>query len=174
MKVLYSSKTIQQEKKHVRTGRIAASILAVTGLAICISFCFGVRTANADSRRLIVIAVSTLTGWGIILLVRGWILPETREYQHEEGLLNGIWDCSANRFFPESPEIHEGEILSIGEAFQIPKSISFCSVSLREPTGEIHLRLNARNRQDFPSAGAVIRVKSIRKYITEYEVTHHV
>lgn len=170
MKTLYSSETIQQEKQHARIGRIAASFLAIAGLTACIFFCFGVRTANADSRRLIVISVSTLTGWGVIFLIRGLILPETREFQHEEGLLTGIWDCSANRFFPESTEIHEGEILSIGEAFQIPKSISFCSVILREGTEETQLRLNTRNRHGFPCVGTSIRVKSIRKYITEYEV----
>ena len=110
----------------------------------------------------------------MILLIRGLILPETREFQHEEGLLNGIWDFSANRFFPESPEIHEGMILSVGEAFRIPKSISFCPVSLQEGAEVTQLRLNARNRQDFPSVGTVIRVKSIRKYITEYEVMNDV
>lgn len=173
MKKLYSMETIRLEKQHARNGLILAAVLGLVSLAACVALCFGIRTANAETRRTAVITVSTLGGWAVILLTKGRILPELREYRHEEGILLGIRDDSTGRFLQETPENHAGEILAVGEIFRIPKSISFFPVTLREGEEEIRLRLNARNRADFPPAGAHVLVTSVRQYITEYEVTDH-
>ncbi len=173
MKTLYSSETIRQEKQNARKGTLLAAVLGGAALMICIVLCFGIRTANAETRRLTVIAVSTLGGWSVILLTEGLILPETREFRHEEGILLGVQDAATGGFVREDPETHFGEILSVDGVFRIPKSISFFPVTLREGEETIPLRLNARNRKDFPPAGTRIRAVSVRGYITEYEVTEH-
>jgi len=174
MHILYSSETVQQEKRHARIGIRFAAAVGCAALLCCIALCIGVRTANAPGRRLAAIAVSTLAGWAVILLFRGLILPEKRESLHEEGILQGIWDAAAKRYYPEPAETHTGELLSVGEAFRIPRSISFCPVELRTEAGEtVSLRLNARALRQFPPPGTVIHVRAIRKYITEYEVGSH-
>lgn len=174
MTTLYSPETIRREKHRARCGFLAALILGLSALILCIALCFGIRTANAASRRNAVILISTLSGWCVILLVRGLILPEIREYRHEEGILYGVWDAAESRSVAEPPEIHEGVLLSFGDIFRIPKSISFFPVVLRvETEEEIQLRLNARCKAQFPPVGTKVRVKTIRRYITEFEVTEH-
>ena len=76
MTTLYSPETIRREKHRARCGFLAALILGLSALILCIALCFGIRTANAASRRNAVILISTLSGWCVILLVRGLILPE--------------------------------------------------------------------------------------------------
>ena len=173
MRKLYSMETIRLEKQHARNGLLLAAVLGLVSLAVCVALCFGVRTANAQTRRIAVISVSTLGGWAVILLTKGRILPELRESRHEDGILLGVRDSSTGRFLRETPENHAGEILAVGEVFRIPKSISFFPVTLREGEEEVLLRLNARNRADFPPVGSHLLATSVRQYITEYEVTDH-
>ncbi len=175
MKTLYSSNTIRTEKQRIRTGLLLAAVLGCTALVVCIALCFGIRTANAAPRQITVIAVSTLGGWSIILLTEGLILPEVRELRHEEGILYGIPDtAAAGRLVLEDPVVCEGEILSIGEVFRIPKSISFFPVVLRQEGENLQLKLNARHRKGFPSEGTRVRMITVRNYITEYEEPEHV
>ncbi len=186
MKELYTREGIEARKKRTVNVRRLAVAVGLLGLAGCILLCFGVRTANAQERQLLVIALAVLTGWAVILLTTCCILPNLREVQHEEGVLK------------EKPETCEGEIVSVGHPFQIPKSIAFCSVTLRGKTedtadrkdarteadnpfiraeeqrekegiSELPLRINARYRRELPGKGTRIRVVTHRQYITAWQ-----
>ncbi len=187
-KELYTPEKIEARKKRTVKARYLTAVVGLLGLGACIALCFGVRTANAQERLILVTSLAAVAGWTVILLTERCILPNTREIQHEEGILR------------EKPEFCEGEISSVGAPFHIPKSIAFCSVTMlgrmetgtgqdtphpeennpfiraaeeqREKDGgsNITLRVNARYRREIPGRGIRVRVETRRQYITAIRI----
>ena len=157
MKNLYTQEGVQQLHSRAEKALRAAVILGAVCLAGCIALCFGIRTRNAETRQLLVIALSTAGSWGAVCLWAGIRIPALREASHEEGVLK------------EAAEAHTGEILQVGEAYAIPKSIAFRTVTLREGEEEVPLKLNDRAARGFPAPGRLIRTETRRGYITAWE-----
>ena len=157
MKNLYTREGIEQLRRRAGKALLAAAVLGATALAGCAGLCFDIRTRNADARRAMVIALSTLGSWGAVCLWAGIRTPALREAEHEEGVLK------------EPPETHAGEILGVGNAFAIPKSIAFRTVTIREGEEDVSLKLNDPAARDCPAAGRRIRAEARRGYITAWE-----
>ena len=161
MKKLYSPENIHLLRNRARKATIAAAVVLALVLIGCMALCFGIRTRNADTRRLIAIVLSALGGWIIIGLMEGVRVPCLREASHEEGVLSHV------------PESHQGVILSLEKAVAIPQSIVFLPVSLLEGDQKISLKLNTRHQKVFPSPGQFVTVETRRGYITAWEGETH-
>lgn len=157
MKRFYTPQGAERKKSGSRAAGFAAVGLCAAALALCVFLCFGVRTANSTPRRIAVILISSLAGFGAIALAELIHLPEKREASHEEGVLR------------ESAEIHSGEIQSAGAEVRIPKSISFFPVMLREGEKTLSLRMNSRYRSFLPPEGSSVSVETARGYIIGIE-----
>lgn len=157
MKAYYSPEGISKLKDGARKAKIGSWAALAGALLGCIALCTGIRTVNAESRKLLAIVLSSLGGCCAIVLWEAVCLPRLREAAHEAGVLK------------EPAEIHQGQVLSVGEKHPIPKSIAFLPVTLQEEGRETGLKVNARFRGELPGIGQEIRAESRRGYLTAWE-----
>ena len=156
---LYTEARLEARKRKIRRWTALAGTAAALALAAFICLCAGVRTANAEFRRVAGWIAVTLGGWTVILAAELRIIPDRRGLSHERGILEG-----------QTPEILIGEIESTGSAFSIPNSVTFYPVTLRAGEEKHSLKLIARGQKAFPPPGTRVRVETVRDYITAYEV----
>ncbi len=160
MNRLYTEQAAQQWKQ--RAARLMAAVLltAAAGLAACIFLCTRVTTGSAQPLLFAVIALSTLTGWAVILLVRLGFLTAKAEAEHIAGVLagesetaQGIWTLSRQRWI-------------------IPHSVTFCKATLRDGDVSRVYNVDVRLASVLPEDGTPVRVTAVRRFITAWEVQH--
>ena len=156
--VLYMPEDRQALRAKGRRFRLAAIIVGILTLIVCVRLCFGITTRDAALRLALVIACSTLGSFVAVCLLEWGMLPARREASHAEGILQ------------EAEEPVSGRIQALAPAFSIPKSITFHTVSLETEHGPRQLKLNARFRRDFPAPGKYVRLAVRRGYIAAWEV----
>lgn len=157
MERIYTPERIETLRKKAGKAAWTAAVLAGTALLACIALCIGIRTANADLRRILVILISACGSAAAVFLLERIRLPALREAAHEEGVLK------------ETPEVYQGIIMDRGTAFSIPKSITFLPVKIQEEGKEIALKLNAEWADRFPLVGSALQAEARRGYIVAWE-----
>ncbi len=149
----------KQKRRAAWSGAAAWSVLAL-GWAACAALCFFVRTANARRMLFVIIGLATVSGWIFILLRQMVYLPAQAEQRHMASILS------------ETAEEHAGTLRLSPGAFQIPKGIAVRKASLSEDGRTITLNIDARLNKRLPPDGTAVRVLTVRKYITAFEVLH--
>ena len=162
MEDLYTAEEAAAIREKARRYAIAMAVAAGIALAACVCLCFFVTTANAGALQTAAIAVSTLAGWAVIILWAAWYVPAKADSSHMEGILA----CT------ESEEYAGCLRIEIG-VWHIPKSIWIRKVTLTGTDGEKHaLSILASKAGCLPEDGTGVRVRTVRKYITAWEVPH--
>ena len=157
---LYSTQAMEGMKRKSRLGAAAALLLMGAALALCVFFCARVKTGNEYRLFSCTVGVFTVAGWGAIFLLRCVILPAHAEYRHMQGILKG------------ETEEYSGVLSLSGAAFAIPRSITVKKVKLTQDGQELSLHVDASLARRLPPSGSRVRLKTVRKYITAYEVCH--
>lgn len=158
MKSLYTAEEAQRWKRRSSFAIAASAGVAALALAICIVLCTQVSTANAQTLLLCVIALSTIAGWTGILLFFFVHAPAKAHAEHIRGMLS------------EEPELHEGILTLHRDSFCIPNSITVRRATLLTDDGSLSLNVSAGLAKNLPGGGARLRVGTVRRFITAYEV----
>lgn len=157
MKRLYTPEEAQRWKQRTLHRLILAIAVFVTAITVCIILCGQVNTANAQTLLLIIIALSALSGWASMLLFYFSYAPAKAQAIHMQGILAGEAECA------------EGILTLHKDSFRIPKSITVRKATLQTAEGPLSLSVSAALARQLP-AGVPLRVETVRRFITAYEV----
>ncbi len=145
-------------KRAAHRYKACAAGTLIVGLAVCVILCLNLNTGNAARTQTAVTVLSVLAGWAAIAL---WMLgfrPAWAEHTHIEGILKG------------ESEVHEGILTVSQTVFRIPKSVVVKKVILEEKDGTLPLNVTARFASRLPSSPAFVRVETVRRFITAFEI----
>ena len=158
MTELYTPRAADKWQKKAK-GLLTAVFLTIgLSLAACILLCRLVNTANAETIYGVVVGISTLAGWTVMLLISLAYLPARAEAAHIRGVMQG-----------EAEEL-TGCLRVDRQKWVIPGSVSFYKATLTQGEESRTLNLNAALATSFPPQGAKVRLRTVRKFITAYEV----
>ena len=158
---LYTQEEAAAVRARAKRLKTWMMILALTGLAVCVTLCCLVNTANETAVRIAVTAVSAVFGWAVILVWALGYAPARADYTHMEGVLGGERETFAGKL-----SLEEG-------AWHIPKSIWIRKVNLTDAEGNVQrLSVLAAKAGALPPEGTEVRVETVRKYILTAEVLH--
>lgn len=158
MTILYTTEELERQKRRAAwSGAAAWSVLAL-GWAACAALCFFVRTGNAQRMLFWMIGLATASGWFFILLRQMVYAPAHAEVNHMAGILK------------EETEAYEGVLRLSPSVFQIPRSIAVRKVTLTSGEEMVTLNIDANLTKRLPPDGTAVRVLTVRKYITAFEV----
>ena len=158
MILLYSHAQARRMGRRAAFSLSFACAVLLGALIACIALCAKVTTGNAEKMLYKVICLFTLAGWAAILSFRLVYRPSAAGYRHMKRILSG-----------EEEEL-EGRLSMTGAAFQIPKGILACKVSLEKEEETRTLNLDARLKKQMPPDGTRVRVRTAHKFITGFEV----
>jgi len=158
MKRLYTPETARHWKRR-STFTLAFSLgLVALALIVCVCLCAQVSTANAQTLLITCIILFTLAGWACILLLYFAYVPARAQATHIAGM------------FSAEVETFEGVLTIHKEGFHIPKSVTVRKATLLTAEGPLSLNISAGLAHQLPANGSSVRVSTVRRYITGYEV----
>ena len=161
MTVLYTAEEMERQKRRAKWSGAAAWTALALGWLACAVLCFFVRTGNAKDMLLLIIGLATVSGWVFILLRQMVYVPAHAEAHHMAGILAD-----------ENKEEFEGVLRLSPGGFQIPKSIIVKKAYIQQGEESVTLNVDASLARRLPPEGALVRVETVRKYITAFEVRH--
>ena len=156
----YSKEEMERHRRRAAWSGAAAWGALALGWLACGVLCFFVNTANAGRMLFGVIGMATVSGWVFILLRQMVYLPAHAEANHIAGIIT------------EESTDYEGVLRLSPGAFQIPKSILVRRATLTNDEESVTLSIDAAFARRLPPDGSFLRVQTVRKYITGYEVLH--
>ena len=156
----YSKEEMERHHRRAAWSGAAAWAALALGWLACGVLCFFVNTANARRMLFGVIGLATVSGWVFILLRQMVYLPAHAEANHIAGIIT------------EESTDYEGVLRLSPGAFQIPKSILVRRATLTNGEESVTLSIDAALARRLPPDGSLVRVQTVRKYITGYEVLH--
>ena len=156
----YSKEEMERHHRRAAWSGAAAWAALALGWLACGVLCFFVNTANARRMLFGVIGLATVSGWVFILLRQMVYLPAHAEANHIAGII------------AEETTEYEGVLRLSPGAFQIPKSILVRRATLTNGEESVTLSIDAALARRLPPEGSLLRVQTVRKYITGYEVLH--
>lgn len=157
MNRLYTPQAAQHWQHRAKTSLWLSLGLMAAALAVCILLCTRLTTANTQTLLLTDIILFTLAGWICMLVLYFVYAPAKAQATHMAGMLTA------------EPEIYEGVLTLHRESFHIPKSITVRKASLHTGEDALTLNVSASLSRQLPQ-GKRLRVWTVRKYITAYEV----
>lgn len=155
---LYTPESARHWKRRAALLLGLAIGLVVLALVVNIVLCTRVNTANAQTLQVTCIALFTLAGWACILLLYFAYAPAKAQAVHIGGM------------FSAENETYEGVLTIHKESFHIPKSVTVRKATLETAEGAVALSVSAGLVHQLPKNGTAVRVTTVRKYITGYEV----
>ena len=90
---LYSEACLSKLRRKNQIRKRVLIALSLAGLAACAALCFGVNTANAESRKRLVTGLSILIGWVVIYAYIFGYRAAKREIAHGENLAGEPREC---------------------------------------------------------------------------------
>lgn len=156
----YSREEMERHRRRAAWSGAAAWGALALGWLACAALCFFVNTANARRMLFGVIGLATVSGWVFILLRQMVYLPAHAEASHMAGIIT------------EEAAEYEGVLRLSPGAFQIPRSIAVRRATLTNGEESVTLSIDAALARRLPPDGSLLRVQTVRKYITGYEVLH--
>ena len=146
---------------NTRNKRLTAvfRILVILTLITFIVLCLLVRTENANTLHLVLMAVTAVMGWICIAVYQLGIKEARTQAAHLDMLLKGEKD------------FREGRITLTRESLRIPKSIRIRKVLLETGEGEpARLNLDERWVNRMPRDGSLVRLAVTHSYIAGVEI----
>lgn len=158
MKSLYSTTVCAYWAARAKRCLLLCALSLLTGLAICLYLCTRVTTGNASALLVWTIGIFTLAGWIGLWALWFSYLPARAQVSHIQGILEG------------DAQEHQGAIHVLGEKVHIPRSIAICKVALKDGGETQTFHVNAQFVSQLPENGTLVKVQTVRKFITAYEV----
>lgn len=155
---LYTLEAAQQWKRRAWLTFALALGLVALALVVNIVLCTMVNTGNAVALQTACIALFTLAGWACILLLYFVYAPAKAQAVHMAGM------------FSAPGESYEGVLTVHRDSFHIPRSVTVRKATLETAQGPVSLSVSAGLVHKLPKNGSALRVTTVRKYITGYEV----
>ena len=158
MERFLNEEAIQRSKNRARCALRIFFALAAFMLILFTVLCLMTRTGNA--RRMLYLAMACMipAGWCLIALWLFAVKPARAEEQHLTGL------AAAEK------DIREGRVFLDTDSFRIPKSVRVRKARLDTGTETLSLNLNDQLTGRMPPDGSLVRVETVRKFITGMEV----
>ena len=156
----YSKEEMERHRRRAAWSGAAAWGALALGWLTCAALCFFVNTANARRMLFGVIGLATVSGWVFILLRQMVYLPAHAEANHIAGII------------AEETTEYEGVLRLSPGAFQIPRSIAVRRATLTNGEESVTLSIDAALARRLPPDGSLVRVQTVRQYITGYEVLY--
>lgn len=155
---LYGDDDLARLRREIGRARAICGVLAVAGLAVCLTMIALTGTANAARMELAVIAVSTVVGWLVIYGALFAIGTRRRELRHATMLREG-----------ERQEAR-GAVTVTDERVTIRKSVTVRKVEVRGEQGTQTLRV-CESRAEALTSPDIAAVYAVHGYVAAYEVS---
>ena len=145
------------KRRSIFTLCLSLGLVAAATL-VNILLCGMVHSGNAAQLQAVCIALFALCGWACILLLYFVYAPAKAQAVHIAGM------------FSAPTETYEGVLTIHKESFHIPHSVTVRKATLETADGPLALSISAGMVPRLPRDAARLRVTTVRKYITGYEV----
>ena len=155
---LYTPESARRWKRRAALLMSLALGLVALALVINIILCTKITTANAQTLQGVCIGLFTLAGWSCILLLYFAYTPAKAQAVHMAGM------------FSAPSETFEGTLTIHKDSFRIPRSVTVRKATLETADGPLSLSVCAALVPRLPGNGTRVRLTTVRKYITGYEV----
>ncbi len=161
MNAWYSPERAQALGRRARLCKWLMIFLALGTLAGCVFFLTRVTTGNAQRLLAATVILSTLGGWAVLLLHAFVLRPLRAQAGHVRSLLGG-----------EGGQ-YTGRLTVSRDGFRIPGSIVVRKARLETEGETLTFDLNAAWVRSLPPEGTLVRVRTVRRFITAVEVLSH-
>ena len=161
MNTWYSQTQAEALFRRARLCRWFMILLGAGALAGCIFLCTPVTTGNAARMLAAVVTLSTLAGWTVLLLNVFLHRPLKAQAGHIRSVAGG-----------ESVQ-YTGRLTVGRDGFRIPGSIVVRKAQLQTERETLTFDVNAAWVNRLPPAGTLVRVSTVRRFITAVEVIDH-
>ena len=158
MESFCSGQDLSAQRNLARRFALLFYSLCLLALAAFITLCLVTRTANAALTFRAALVSSVLLGWAGIAVYVCLLSPARARLSHLEGLAG------------KPSALREGRFFLAAGSFRIPKSVSVCSVRLESGEETFSLNLDEAWIPRAPANGSLVRVQTVRKFITGIEV----
>lgn len=158
MESFCTEKDVAAQRKLTRRYAYLFYGLCLFTLAIFVFLCIITDTANAARTLRMALISSVLWGWICIALYVCLLSPARANLSHLEGLLD------------QEPSVREGRFFLTADSFQIPKSVRVRRARLEDGDEFLPLNLDEAWVSRAPANGSLVRVQTVRKFITGIEV----
>ena len=158
MKPFCTEKDLAAQQARFRRYAILFGGLCLFSLALFAALCLLTRTANAAVTLRIAIIGMTLLGCTCIAVYVCLLTPARLKLTHLKGLLS------------QEPAVREGRFFLTADSFQIPKSVQARRARLDTDGETLPLNLDEAWASRVPENGSLVRVQTVRKFITGMEV----
>jgi len=158
MELLCTENDLSSQQRRTRRCAFLFYGLCLFTLIFFVVLCLLVNTANAARMLRLALIGMVLLGW-LCIAVRVCLLsPARAKRSHLEGLLS------------QAPSLREGRFFLTADSFQIPKSVLVRRVRLEGAEETVSLNLDEAWTSRAPENGSLVRVQTVRKFITGIEV----
>ena len=132
--------------------------LCLFTLILFVVLCLMTDTASAARMLRLALVAMVLLGWVCITVRVCLFSPARAKLAHLEGLLDQV------------PSLREGRFFLTADSFQIPKSVLVRRVRLESAEETLSLNLDEAWTSRVPESRSLVRVQTVRKFITGIEV----
>lgn len=160
MTELYSVSTIDFLKRKNKVLLWVAGAIFALSTAACILMIVFTRTGNAAAMQKSCVITACCANSTVLYLVLEKILPNRREYRHEEGMLK------------VKRETVTGRVTISDDVTEIPDSIGIVNVKVETGNGPQRYFLNRSKTKELKSAGEELTLQTAHGYVVAYEVAH--
>jgi hypothetical protein len=158
MESFCTDKDLIAQRKRVRFYSFLFAGLCAVALAFFVTLCLITRTGNAAATLRAAIVGMILLGFACITVWVCLLSPARLKLTHLEGLAS------------QAPEAREGRFFLTAESFQIPRSVRVRRARLEAEGESLPLNLDEAWVSRVPENGSLVRVLTVRKFITGMEV----
>ena len=158
MNTFCTGKDLAAQRTRVRRRTVLFLGLCLLALLLFVTLCLITRTDNAAGTLRIAISSMILLGCACITVWVCLLSPARLKLTHLEGLAS------------QAPETREGRFFLTAESFQIPKSVRARRVRLETDEETFALNLDEDWIPRAPENGSLVRVQTVRRFITGVEV----
>ena len=158
MNTFCTGKDLAAQRTRVHRRAVLFLGLCLSALLLFVTLCLITRTDNAAVTLRIAMISMILLGWACITVRVCLLSPARLKLTHLEGLAS------------QAPETREGRFFLTTESFQIPKSVRARRVRLETEKEAFSLNLDEDWTPYAPENGSLVRMQTVRKFITGVEV----
>ena len=158
MEYFCTEKDLSAQRRRARLLTFLFYGLCLFTLILFVVLCLITNTANAARMLRLALISMVVLGWVCITVYVCLLSPARAKLSHLEGLMD------------QAPSGREGRFFLTADSFQIPKSVLVRRVRLEGAEETLSLNLDEAWTSRAPENGSLVRVQTVRKFITGIEV----